>query len=169
MQRARFYCRRKASFDWLSPGRLTRLPGCLLAGVPVCRCVRFSRLSRFGSVSSSANADWPRQLAGASNDMQRRRAVPPSPRPLAGLYPTPWHRIPPATLGSPVSPAPMRYAGSSRPSDPNRTAHVSRRPVLRPPVPSPPLAAKPAPLSSVSLPATFGSIFLFSLSIHLSS
>lgn len=59
-------------------------------------------LLRLGSVSSSANADWPRQLAGASNDTQRRRVVLPSPRPLS--LSTPSHCIFSRQLLPPLSP-----------------------------------------------------------------
>jgi len=72
------------------PACLPCLLACLPACLPAClrACLRGVRLS---SVSSSANAGWPRQLAGASNDTQRRRAVllpPPAPLPLSFLSPS---------------------------------------------------------------------------------
>lgn len=114
--------------------------------------------ARLGSVSSSANADWPRQLAGASNDTQRRRAVLPSPRPTAALHPPPRQAstLPPATLGCPLSPAPMRsdvFPFGAPLAITNRTCFEAPRPQTTSPlvIPSTPLAPS----------LTFCLIFLF--------
>lgn len=102
---------------------------CSTAGLR-SQCSGSVRFSSVGSVSSLANADWPRQLAGASNDTQRRRVAPllspsacrsPTPRPpppnvrklpttsCASPFPFvfifPSQRLPPLTqLTSPTKP-----------------------------------------------------------------
>lgn len=97
-------------------------------------CARSARV-RFGSVSSLANADWPRQLAGASNDTQRRRAAPPSSRlhaapPPYGIFSRQQRTAAPSASRANASPSIPRAPHFS-PRYPFETAHVPRRPVLR--------------------------------------
>lgn len=102
------------------------------------RCSELPRSARvrFGSVSSLANADWPRQLAGASNDTQRRRAAPPSSRlhaapPPYGIFSRQQRTAAPSASRANASPSIPRAPHFS-PRYPFETAHVPRRPVLRP-------------------------------------
>jgi len=116
---------------------------CSLARLPACACFHGVRLS---SVSSSANAGWPRQLAGASNDTQRRRAAVPSlsSRPSRPSRPTscPLPRDPADGSAVPRRDGRCSRAPIPSPSLPFLTAHARRRPVL-----GLPSALPPSPLS----------------------